>query len=76
MKEIKKKETLTELEEYFKTKELDGLQLELNKWTLILDCKKYVDSHVDVLKIHTGNSFYMRFYKRLVELKEYLEKEK
>lgn len=64
--------TLDQLEQWFKDNPTPK-QVKLNRYSVITDTDKFIKSHLNVLKLHSGNRAYMAYYERLVELKKVSE---
>lgn len=58
--------TLKQLEEFFKDREYSSEPIRLNQCSVINDRKKFVESHLAVLKANLGKKLVMPFYTRLV----------
>jgi hypothetical protein len=65
--------SLPDLEQFFNSVSLPK-EVRLSQCETITDVKKFVRSHLDVLKANSGNPAYMPFYERLLKLKEILTK--
>ena len=65
--------SLKVLEDFFKTSKLNDDPIMLNKGTIILNQKKFVDSNLMLLKANTGKKIMMPYYDRLVQLYEILK---
>lgn len=60
---------ITELENYFAGITLPTQPLRLNKWTLITDCSKFIESHFTAVKANNGKQTYLPYLYRLRVLK-------
>lgn len=67
--------TITELEQYFKNKELPKT-LQVDRGTKITDVAKMVESHFLVINSYRGSKVAEPFIARLIQLKDILEGEK
>jgi hypothetical protein len=65
--------SLPDIEQFFNSVSLPK-EVKLSKFETIIDVKKFVRSHLEVLKSNSGNVAYMPFYERLLKLKEILTK--
>jgi len=65
---------LPELQTFFNSIELPTEPIKLNKAETIIDCKKFVDSHLKYLKGQKGNRLYLPYYDRLLKLYKILNK--
>ena len=67
---------LNDLETFFNSIEMPTEQIKLNKAETIIDCKKFVDSHLKILKGQKGNKVYLPYYDRLLKLYKILKNDK
>jgi len=65
-----------QLEDYFKGLQLPIRPLRVNKSFTINNVQIYINSHIEILKHNNGNLTFAPFYGRLIELKEWLKKDK
>lgn len=63
--------TLDELEQYFKERELPET-FHLNSYTNIVNCRKFVDNHIAILKANPKKIIYLPYWERLVKFKNML----
>ena len=63
---------IKDLENFFSNTELPKGELKLNNFSTILECSKYVESHLNVIKVNMGNKTFKPYRDRLIELKNYL----
>lgn len=64
--------TLSELEKYFSEANLPEEPIQLDKHTKITNVRKFVDSHLEVLRGNSGNKTFMPYYNRLMKLKNFI----
>ena len=64
--------TIEQLEDYFSTTELPAYPVKINPYFTIIDCKKFVNSHIDIFKHNRDKKAFIGYYNRLVMLYEYL----
>lgn len=67
--------TISELEAYYKDKELPQT-LRIDRGTNITDVPKMVESHLTVINAHRGSKVTEPFIARLIQLKDILDAEK
>ena len=65
---------LNELEAFFDSIDLPDDLIKLNQAETIIDCKKFVKSHLECLKGQKGNKAYLPYYNRLIQLYKILKK--
>ena len=65
---------LPELEAFFDSVDLPDEPIKLNEAETIIDCKKFVKSHLEYLKGQKGNKVYLPYYNRLIQLYKILKK--
>jgi hypothetical protein len=65
---------IAELEKFFSTATLPK-RVRLNSWTLVVDPRLMIDSHLSMIRYHNGESAYTPYIERLFELKKILEDE-
>jgi hypothetical protein len=65
---------LPEIEAFFNSIELPTEPINLNVTETIIDCKKFVKSHLEYLKGQKGNKVYLPYYNRLIQLYKILKK--
>lgn len=63
---------IKELEVFFENKALPEESVYLNDHTKIVDCKKFVTSHLETVKSNNGNKLHLPYLERLQKLKEIL----
>lgn len=51
-------------------------EIRLNKYTKIINPKLFLENHLTILRSNSGNSLYLPYYQRLVELLNYLKTKK
>lgn len=66
---------IQEIEDFFKDKELSKT-IKLNDWTMILNVKNFVDTHISTVKFNNGKESFLPYLDRLFELKNYINKNK
>jgi len=63
--------TLDDLEQYFKERELPET-FQLNSYTKITNCAKFVDNHIAILRANPKKTLYLPYYERLELFKNIL----
>jgi len=63
-----------EMVEFFKTHELDSKPFNLNKSTVVVNKKKFADSHLEILLANSGKKSFTPFYLRLKALYDHERK--
>jgi hypothetical protein len=63
---------IKELENYFLGITPTNQPVQLNKWSTIIDCSLFIESHFATVKRNNGNKIYLPYLKRLQELKQIL----
>lgn len=56
---------LKEIEEYFNEYSFEKNKVEINDCTWVTDLKKFVDTHISILKANPGNKRFLPYYERL-----------
>lgn len=56
---------LTTIEDFFKDYDYKDGVVKLDDCTKIIDLKKFVDSHISILKKNSGNRRFLPYYERL-----------
>lgn len=79
-KETKKRQKswcieIAELEACFASVELPSQNVKLNQCSTIIDCSKFIDTHLAIVKGYNGNETFLPYLKRLLELKEALSRD-
>jgi hypothetical protein len=57
--------TLIEIEKYFETYNFIGEDVRIDKCTNVTNLKRFVQSHISILKKNSGNKLYLPYYYRL-----------
>ena len=60
--------SLDEIENYFKTYNFISGDLRVDECTTVTDLKKFVQSHIRILRNNKGNRLYMPYYDRLYKV--------
>ena len=60
--------SLNEIEKYFETYNFIGKDVRINECTTVTDLKKFVQSHIRILRNNKGNKLYMPYYDRLYKV--------
>lgn len=63
---------IAELENYFASIELPKYTIQLNNYSIILDCSLFISSHLSTLKANKGNKNFVAHLHRLQELRTVL----
>lgn len=63
---------ITELENYFTNITLPTQPLKLNKWSTIINCSLFIESHFATVKANNGKRTFLPYLNRLHELKQNL----
>lgn len=63
---------IKDLEDFFSKTELPKGKLKINNFSTILDCSKFVDSHLCIVKTNNGKNTFKPYLDRLIELKIHL----
>jgi hypothetical protein len=66
---------LTIIEEYFKNNPVPA-DYQPDSFMRILDHKKFIDSHINLLKANPKNMFFMPYYERLLKFYIYCQTKK
>ncbi len=64
---------ITEIEAFFTSTPLPKIPIKLNEATTILDCKRFVDNHLGIVKANEGKIRFKPYLERLQTLKNVLE---
>lgn len=65
--------TIKQLIEYFNSIEISNKPIKLNECETIYNQKLFIETHINYLKVNSGNSCYYPYYKRLIKFKNILE---
>ena len=57
--------SLDEIEKYFETYNFIGEDVRINECTTVTDLKKFVRSHISILRKNKGNKLYMPYYDKI-----------
>ena len=60
--------SLDEIENYFETYNFIGENIRVDECTTVTDLKKFVRSHISILRKNKGNKLYMPYYDRLYKV--------
>jgi len=60
-------------EQWVENIQLPSGNIYIKKWITIIDAKKFVDSHLAIVKANINNPVFLPYLERLKEFKEYLE---
>ncbi len=76
--EFKKKEkgqkwNVEELESFFREAKLPDGTIKLSKSVMIINTKRFLESHIATVKRHNGNKTFLPYYERLVRFKKLIE---
>jgi hypothetical protein len=63
---------IVELEHYFKSATISNESIRLNRHTIIIDPKKFINSHLEIVKAQNGKAIYRPYNEWLVQLKSLL----
>lgn len=64
---------LDEIEEYLASVELPTEQVIINKCEVIIDAKRFVEYHIEILKRNSGKRVFVPYYDRLLFFVNYLK---
>lgn len=64
---------ITEIEAFFSSTPLPKIPIKLNEATTILDLKRFVDNHLEIVKANEGKIRFKVYLNRLKQLKNKLE---
>jgi predicted RNA-binding Zn-ribbon protein involved in translation (DUF1610 family) len=70
--DLKWENNIKDLENYFAGIVIPCQPLNLNKFSTIIDCSKFIESHLTALKTYKGKRISLPFYDRLIELRSRL----
>jgi len=59
---------LNNIEEFFKDFNFNDRKIQISKSENVLDVKKFVESHISILKANKGNPVYMPYFTRLKKI--------
>jgi len=65
---------ITELEAFFNDMIISDEPVELNKWTTIKNCHRFINSNLKTVKANNGNNTFIPYLNQLQQLKEILTK--
>jgi hypothetical protein len=65
-------DVIKDLEDFFSKTKLPKDQLKLNNFSTILDCSKFIESHLCIVKANNGKNTFVPYLDRLIELKNHL----
>jgi len=60
---------VTELEEFFSSRELPAGEIRLDSCTVVNDVQKFVQAELSIVKAHNGQHRYQPYFERLQQLK-------
>lgn len=63
------------LETYFASVKLPSQNVKLNQCSTIMDCSKFIENHLSIVKGNNGNDTFLPYLQRLFELKEALARD-
>jgi hypothetical protein len=64
---------ITEIEAFFTSTTLPKIPIKLNEATTILDCKRFIENHLGIVKANEGKTRFKPYLQRLQTLKNVLE---
>lgn len=67
---------ITELETFFDNAILPTEPLKINVTCHITDMRAFINSHIEVCRLHDGDTNYLAYLERLYHLKEWIENRK
>ncbi len=66
---------IAELEACFASVEPPSKNVKLNQYSTIMDCSKFIENHLSIVKGNNGNKTFLPYLQRLFELKEALTRD-